>query len=405
MKKIISTLAILLGLSTVAHAGPLPEPAPKLTRLAYARLPGGLYMLRSLPLFDVNPAGGVPIVGGGGGVSTSGTNTWTGTNTFTDSTFFLADDGDATKKLQFQLSGITTGNTITPFTFAGTTAAPTISIPNGVVGTPSLQFANSATSGLWSRAANAIDFSANGLFAGEISVTSNGWQLPSTAPLCWSSIATAGAGCDTLLFRKAPATAQIGKDLNGAAINQTFTACNGITGTDIIGCNLALGPGTGTGAGAGAAVSLQRTLITTTGTTAQTRTDAFTPCESKIISNTTGTPTVLANVVLASGSAGGARVTVAVTCTNGTEFAGSTVTSFQGFANKAGTITLGTATTQAEANGASTGGTLNCTVAPTWVANGNSVDIKVTPVITGAATTTTAFLNVENLGAGAVVCK
>jgi len=51
--------------------------------------------------------------GGGGGASTSATNVWTGSNTFTDSLFFLADEGDATKKAQFQLSGITTATTRT----------------------------------------------------------------------------------------------------------------------------------------------------------------------------------------------------------------------------------------------------------------------------------------------------
>jgi hypothetical protein len=49
----------------------------------------------------------------GSGASTGGTNVWTGSNTFTDSLFFLTDDGDATKKAQFQLSGITTATTRT----------------------------------------------------------------------------------------------------------------------------------------------------------------------------------------------------------------------------------------------------------------------------------------------------
>ncbi len=46
------------------------------------------------------------------------------TSTFTDSGFYLADDGDATKKLQFQASGITTGTTrtLTAPNFDGTIA-------------------------------------------------------------------------------------------------------------------------------------------------------------------------------------------------------------------------------------------------------------------------------------------
>lgn len=47
------------------------------------------------------------------GVAVGGTNVWTGSNTFTDSLFFIVDNGDATKKIQFEASGITTGTTRT----------------------------------------------------------------------------------------------------------------------------------------------------------------------------------------------------------------------------------------------------------------------------------------------------
>jgi len=40
-------------------------------------------------------------------------NTWTGTQTFRDNKFEITDDGDTTKKLAFQCSGITTGTTRT----------------------------------------------------------------------------------------------------------------------------------------------------------------------------------------------------------------------------------------------------------------------------------------------------
>ena len=51
--------------------------------------------------------------GGGGGASTSGDNTWTGAQSFIDNKFLISDDGDATKKAAFQLSGITAGQTRT----------------------------------------------------------------------------------------------------------------------------------------------------------------------------------------------------------------------------------------------------------------------------------------------------
>lgn len=86
-----------------------------MVRVAYVRGPSGRYYVSAIrPLFDVTTAGGVSTVaGGGGGASTSGTNTWTGTQNFVDTSFFIVDDGDQTKKATFQVSGITTGTTRT----------------------------------------------------------------------------------------------------------------------------------------------------------------------------------------------------------------------------------------------------------------------------------------------------
>lgn len=51
--------------------------------------------------------------GGGGGVSLSGTNAWTGANSFWDTLFTIVDNGDITKKIAFEASLITAGNTRT----------------------------------------------------------------------------------------------------------------------------------------------------------------------------------------------------------------------------------------------------------------------------------------------------
>ena len=63
---------------------------------------------------------------------------------------------------------------------------------------------------------------------------------------------------------------QMGDDVNGAAINQTFKAHDGITGTDIAGASMTIAGGRGTGAGTGASVILSTTTTLATGTTAQT---------------------------------------------------------------------------------------------------------------------------------------
>lgn len=65
----------------------------------------------------------------------AGNNTWTGTQTFRDNKFEITDDGDTTKKVVFQASGITTATTRTltvpdaNITLAGTNAAQTFSSP------------------------------------------------------------------------------------------------------------------------------------------------------------------------------------------------------------------------------------------------------------------------------------
>lgn len=46
-----------------------------------------------------------------GGALASGDTTWTGEQTFRDNKFVVTDDADTTKKINLQLSGITTGNT------------------------------------------------------------------------------------------------------------------------------------------------------------------------------------------------------------------------------------------------------------------------------------------------------
>lgn len=101
-----------------------------------------------------------PSTGTSGGVTVSGTNLWTGEQTFIDNKFFVVDDGDNTKKIAFQASGITTGTTRTytwpnsnstipifaqVVTFAGPTAARTYTFFDGSVTIPSIEQPNNFT--------------------------------------------------------------------------------------------------------------------------------------------------------------------------------------------------------------------------------------------------------------------
>lgn len=177
----------------------------------------------------------------------------------------------------------------------------------------------------------------------------------------------------------------------------------GGSGSDNAGGDISIQAGLGTGSSAGSQVNIDRALMRATGSTAQSAANAITACESKTLSNASATATAIATVALASNSSGAARITVSVQCNDGTNFDSDVVTSYVAFVNKATVVTVGTPVTTASAAANNSG---SCTVAPTWVANGNTIDIKVTPVITTIVpTTVTAYVNVENLGAGAVTCN
>jgi len=74
----------------------------------------------------------------------------------------------------------------------------------------------------------------------------------------------------------AAATLQMGQDVNGAAVNQTFTCASGITGTDKTGCTFTFSSGKGTGAATPSQILLQTPTALASGTTAQTNTTRVT---------------------------------------------------------------------------------------------------------------------------------
>lgn len=160
---------------------------------------------------------------------------------------------------------------------AGTVAtfsAGTITV-NGVVlvgdGTP-----NTAASIGFSGATN-TGFLRNGSRVGFIMAGSDvmAWVgssvlLRSTTSLDWSNGTSQTGTADLTLVREAAATLQMGVDVNGAAISQTFKAHDGITGTDIAGASLTIAGGRGTGAGAPGVLNFSTSTALASGTTAQT---------------------------------------------------------------------------------------------------------------------------------------
>lgn len=174
-------------------------------------------------------------------------------------------------------------------------------------------------------------------------------------------------------------TAYIGRGVTNSAPPATVTVNGtGGSGSNIAGTSLTVGPGISTGTGV-AAVNIQRNLVLTTGSTAQTQVPGMTFCPRKILSTTTATAQTVAIVDLPSNSAAGGEVHITVTCSDGTNFDSETQSATWSAVNKAGTLTLSTPTITASSAANNSG---SCTIGFTIVAGTNQVLLKVTPAFT-----------------------
>lgn len=195
----------------------------------------------------------------------------TGSIQVKDNNVLICDDGDLTKCIAFQASGITTANTITPFSFRGTSGAPTVGFPDGAQATPAITGAT-ANTGIY------FDVSGTGRILFSTNATARAlFRAPSSTAAAFSIGSDAvgfsgsiGGADDVFVLRGgAAAVLQLGQNVNGAAVAQTLKAHDGITGTDIAGANLTLAGGRGTGAGNGGNLILQTSPKLATGTSAQ----------------------------------------------------------------------------------------------------------------------------------------
>lgn len=148
-------------------------------------------------------------------------------------------------------------------TFAAQILAKTVS---NSCASPSIAFTGATTTGMSYDTTNAaITFGKGGTCLGGFEASN---RLVNYAGLGWGT--SQASTSDAMILREAAATLQMGEDANGAAVNQTFKAHDGITGTDISGANLTIAAGRGTGAGTGGTLIFQTAPVGSAGTTAQT---------------------------------------------------------------------------------------------------------------------------------------
>ena len=157
----------------------------------------------------------------------------------------------------------------TAITIAATTITTALPIlaPNGTAGAPSFSYSADPDTGIFGTGTNAVGIATAG--STKILVDTSRLFLLSTQQIAWES-ADAFSTVSLALVREAAAVLQMGVDVNGAAVHQTFKAHDGITGTDVAGASMTFAPGRGTGAGTGASLIFSTSTTLATGTTAQT---------------------------------------------------------------------------------------------------------------------------------------
>lgn len=378
-------LAFLLLLPAVAGAADRP-------------LPLG-FRMRLRPMFDVVPSGGTAVSSGGGSGSPTGN----------DQLFIIGASSATGGSLMFN----TTQTPDAPMLLTGTlsnswiiaeAADRTFDFAHAAATDPSLfiQSHNQSTTEWFSLSHGGTDVTLhNGVNAGKflfatnainrVGINSSGLLLPTLAYVGWSSNNLPTGTINTFLSNQTGGTAgviQMGQDVNGAAVNQTFKAHNGITGTDILGAGLTLSGGIGTGAAASNPLVLNRQITKATGTTVQTFAPAVIVCPSKILSNTSATTTTVATITTTTTSGGSATIDYGTLACSGATCDADGAIAKVAWNNNAGTVAAALTAVVLQADSDATGTT---TTGATVTVATNVVSLKVTPVFVTIVPTSVIF--------------
>lgn len=299
-------------------------------------------------------------------------------------------------------AGFAQVNIESPGLSAGGTVTGPILFPDGTAGAPSVAWASDADgtgTGFYRSNANTIGFSVNGTLTAQLSAGTFSW--PAAMVIGWHAGAVTGTP-DLTLVRDAAATLQMGADANGAVVNQTFKACDGITGADIAGCKMTVAGGRATGAGAPGDFVIQTAKDLGTGTTAQTLFDRhYYRGMAKALTESSATTFVSINVPTTLTGAGG-TINYCIYAADASDVQERCGEEDFAAANKGGTMTCSTPNILGTEATVFTAGAGTLTNTFTFVANGTACDMKANAASSLTQTTLDIRYNIEMHGSGTV---
>jgi hypothetical protein len=384
-----------------------------------------------------------------GGIGVGDSKTWTGQQTFRDNKFSITDDSDTTKVVDFQLSGITTGNTSTltvpqgDFTIGGLslaqvwsstntfgsaadaansvrlgetagaivgegssadafeltlafgdpTADVTVTVPSTLTGTLPIAAQPITFAGpTQARTVTFLDASGTVPFVG----SNNTWSASQTlnSSLIWTvganTILQGGSNGGTITFTRSGLTPDGPQLLSGTASNSWHLSDVGDANFDFNN-----GP-------CGTAACAHPALITHSSTQDTTNYSAsfyYGVAGKAIKTLTESTDTSIVRIPVAASTGVGGTITATIFAADASDFQTLTATIQYAAVNKAGTETCSVPTALGTPLNSNSAGTLTCTLACSTSPT-NAVDIQFNCTSSLTQTTLEAYWQINHVGAG-----
>jgi hypothetical protein len=277
--------------------------------------------------------------------------------------------------------------------YLGGTFTNPILLPDGTVAAPSVAFSSAPSSGFFNSSGYPT-FTRLGVAESTVG----------TGTLFVNSLTLNLASQDVILSRATAATLQQGAADSATPVNQTLQAQGVGAGTsNTAGANYVFKPGLGRGNAVPGVLTLNRSIVTTTGNSAQAQSSGLVICGTKTLSTTSAQAQTIITVTTTTLTSGGLTLFYNVSATSATAADADTGSVNVSWNNVGGTVNavMGTVINAVQSNSS---GTLAST--PTVTVATNVVSIKLTPTwVTIVPTEVRGAFTVLNQGIDPIVCQ